>query len=95
MITFETVTQIESYRRQIEGLQEDLNEHVVRIYGSMPKGTNQWHPAPEEAQGILREAMCKWTVARIVVLLDASAKLGVDTTAPREALVKALEQVKS
>jgi hypothetical protein len=96
MLTFEDVTQIENLRRKIERLQTDLTDQAkVRIFGYQMMASGQWHVLDQNLFPAMRETICKGTIAEILVLLDESAKLGVDITGPKETLATFLEDLKA
>jgi len=94
MITFEQVTKIEALRRQIENLQSSLGSraHIARFGWRAPN--DNWMLVDDDAQLVMREAYCKFTVAKIIKLLDESERLGVDVTVPKTTLLEFLEEIK-
>jgi|SRR5579864_2368920 len=94
MITFEQVTKIEVLRRQIEQLQSYLSDRArIASFGWRMSG-EKFFPLDQEALPVIREAYCKFTVAKIIKLLDDSERLGVDVSASKQTLLEFLEEIK-
>ena len=96
MITFMQITQIESIRRQIETLQGSLSNQAkagVFAVADDAGSTRKWWELSAEFVPALRETLCKVTVAKIVKLLDAAAKLGVDTDNEKTLLLEFLQEL--
>jgi AAA+ ATPase superfamily predicted ATPase len=97
MITFEQVTQIEAKRRQIEQLQDQLNNQAKATHFAIADDVGQKRVWIEQASALspfFRETMCKITVAQILRLLDESERLGVDVTTSKQSLLNFLEGLK-
>lgn len=84
MISFKDVAEIEYIRHQIEKLQEELS--AVRTLSFSTNGG----PMDPEMREVLRDATARWMVAKIVLLLDKAARLGVSTDKERAMLAKYL-----
>lgn len=95
MFTFGQITQIEAKRREIEGLQSSLNDYKnAARFGAASSAGDMFRVLPDDITPILREALCKGTVAKILKLLDECAHLGVDTEPSKKALMEVLEKLK-
>jgi hypothetical protein len=94
MITFEQVTKIEALRRQIENLQNSLSAQA-NWRGFAWQGVNDnWIKIDPSATPIIREALCKFSIAKIIKLLDESERLGVDVSTSKQTLLEFLEEIK-
>lgn len=96
MLTIDQVIMIERHRCNIEALQNNLSSQAQysEFYVAVA-GTKQ--PVHHEANEVLRQTLCKFTVAKIVRLLDECEHLGADVSAGKQKLadfLKTLTEVK-
>jgi hypothetical protein len=93
-ITFEQVTKIEALRRQIEELQGMLSAQSMYSRFGWLSPNDKWIPFSIDYTEIIRETVCKLTVAKIIKLLDESERLGVDVSISKQTLLEFLEEIK-
>ena len=92
MLTFEQVTNIEYVRRKIEALQNLLSEQSdIKEFGYRRAFSATWASVDADLHPMVREALCKTTIVKMLRLLDEASQLGVDTTAARDKLAEFLE----
>jgi hypothetical protein len=95
MFTFKQITEIEAKRRQIEALQDALNHQSEFTEFAVRLEVGAYGPVDRNANPLLREALLKYTVSKIVFLLDECEHLGVDINEGKKALADFLATLRS
>jgi len=98
MITFRQITEVESIRRKIEALQSVLSEHAAIVkfnWLATPAGGDaaKWINVDPQFVPALREVLCRSAVAKILILLDEAAKLGVLVENEKKILADFLQEI--
>jgi hypothetical protein len=93
-ITFSQVTQIESIRRRIEELQDNLKRLEAVTQFGYQSPDNKWRGLSGGLIAPMRAVACKITATEILGLLAEAEKEGVDVTESKMALVEFLDGLK-
>jgi hypothetical protein len=93
MITFKSITEIESIRRKIESQQDALNRNRKLARVDLYFDGYAMAAAPAESHQIIREALCELNIRNILLLLDDAQQLGVDVTQEKATLAAALREL--
>lgn len=99
MMDFKDVVAIEAKRRKIEQLQNQLEGASRATFArTLPvaggRAIDLVNEVEDAAQGVLREAHCKWIVVKILRLLDDCEHMGVDIQPSKKVLLDFLEEMK-
>jgi hypothetical protein len=95
MLTFEQLTEIETKRREIEQLQDLLNQQRKYAEFGVHTGQGKFAALPRDVNSLIHEVVCKFTVAKIIKLLDECEHLGVDVVEAKQTLAGFLAGLKA
>jgi hypothetical protein len=94
LISFESVTKIESHRRTIETLTLELTQ-CAQITSMTAKCAGKSFDIGAQSLPYLREILCKQLVTRITAELVQAERLGVDISEPMTMMKAFLDEIKS